>query len=258
MSGALAEPSHGPAAPAAPATVAVFDFDGTITNGGSGLPFLVTYRGLLPVAAAVLRTLPKLIRAGLFNGASADDAKEMLFTRLLGGRRAREVETVGSAFGRRHVTRRLRPEVAARMDWHRARGHRLVIISASPELYVAPAAEVLDVHDVLATRLAVDGSGRMTGHYEGLNCRGAEKYARLTGWLRANGLAGNGAAQPTIWAYGNSRGDLRLLQSADHAVDVGRLGRLGRLRRYPSLAAVAQASPASQPRTAVAPTIPPG
>ena len=54
-----------------------------------------------------------------------------------------------------------------------------------------------------------------------------------------------GRHAPVLWAYGNSRGDLRLLQAADHGVDAGRLGRYGRLARYPRLAAViADAPPA--------------
>ena len=52
-------------------------------------------------------------------------------------------------------------------------------------------------------------------------------------------LATNGGEQPILWAYGNSRGDLRLLNAADHGVDAGRLGPLGRLRRFPRLADVA-------------------
>ena len=117
------------------------------------------------------------------------------------------------------------------------------MVSASPECYVLPAAEELGVHGVVATRLAVGGGGLLTGGYEGKNCRGAEKYARLVVYLRSQGLLSNGGGeQPVLWAYGNSRGDLRLLNAADHGVDAGRLGPFGRLRRFPRLAAVAAAS----------------
>ena len=64
----------------------------------------------------------------------------------------------------------------------------------------------------------------------------------MVGWLRANGLAGTGPRQPVLWAYGNSRGDLWLLDAADHAVDAGRLGPLGGLRRFPTLADVEAAT----------------
>jgi phosphoserine phosphatase len=38
-----------------------------------------------------------------------------------------------------------------------------------------------------------------------------------------------------LWAYGNSRGDLRMLRAADTGVNVGKLGALGRLRDFPGL-----------------------
>ena len=104
----------------------------------------------------------------------------------------------------------------------------MVIVSASPECYVRPAGELLGVDGVLATRLAVGGGGLLTGGYEGKNCRGAEKYARLVVHLRAHGFCSEEASdQPELWAYGNSRGDLRLLRAADHGVDAGLLGPSG-------------------------------
>jgi phosphatidylglycerophosphatase C len=232
-------------------TVAVFDFDGTLTDGGSVFAFLVAVRGLLPALGAVVRTSPSLVRGALFGGSAADKGKERLFRRLLAGLPERNVDRQGRAFAESHLRKHLRPDMEARLKWHQAEGHRVVIVSASPECYVEPAGELLGVDGVLATRLAVDGTGRLTGFYEGKNCRGAEKYARVVGWLRANGLAGAGQAQAVLWAYGNSRGDAWLLGAADHAVDAGHLGRLGALRRFPTLAAVEAGRggrPARRPR----------
>jgi phosphatidylglycerophosphatase C len=227
---------HGP--PARP-TVAAFDFDGTLTDAGSVFPFLVSVRGLLPVLLAVLWHAPALIRAAVTGGAAADEVKEKLFIRLLGGLSVEELDRRSAAFARRHLERHLREDTRRRLEWHRRRGHYTVIVSASPECYVSPAGEELGVDGVVATRLAVGGGGLLTGGYEGKNCRGAEKYARLVVHLRSRGLLpNNGRAQPVLWVYGNSRGDLRLLHAADHGVDAGRLGPLGRLRRFPRLAEV--------------------
>ena len=221
-------------------TVAAFDFDGTLTDSGSAFPFLVSLRGAWPVLRAVVRFSPELVRAALVGGSAADDAKERLFHRLLGGLSVVEVDRHSAAFVRRHLQRHLRADTRRRLEWHRRQGHHIVIVSASPECYVSPAGQELGVDGVVATRLAVGGGGLLTGGYEGKNCRGAEKYARLVVYLRARGLlSGNGGEQPVLWAYGNSRGDLRLLNAADHGVDVGRLGPLGRLRRFPRLSTVA-------------------
>jgi phosphatidylglycerophosphatase C len=220
-------------------TVAAFDFDGTLTDSGSAFPFLVSLRGPWPVVRAALRLSPGLVRAALTGGAAADEVKEKLFVRLLGGMPVEELDRRSAVFAHRHLQRHLRDDARRRLEWHRRQGHHTVIVSASPECYVSPAGEELGVDGVVATRLAVGGGGLLTGGYEGKNCRGAEKYARLVGHLRSQGLlSNNGGEHPVLWAYGNSRGDLRLLNAADHGVDAGRLGPFGRLGRFPRLSEV--------------------
>jgi phosphatidylglycerophosphatase C len=230
--------TNGHRPPARP-TVAAFDFDGTLTDSGSVFPFLVSLRGAWPVVRAALRLSPSLLRAAVTGGAAADEVKEKLFIRLLGGLAVEELDRRSAVFARRHLQRHLRDDTFRRLEWHRRQGHYTVIVSASPECYVSPAGEELGVDGVVATRLAVGGGGLLTGGYEGKNCRGAEKYARLVVHLRSRGLlSNNGGEHPVLWVYGNSRGDLRLLNAADHGVDAGRLGRLGRLRRFPRLSEV--------------------
>jgi phosphatidylglycerophosphatase C len=235
--------------------VAAFDFDGTLTSGGSVLPFLIALRGFWPVVRTVTALAPKLLRAALVGGSAADNAKEEMFTRLLGGLPVQLVEERSVEFAEHHLARHLRQDTRLRLQWHQRQGHHVVIVSASPECYVRPAGELLGVDGVLATRLAVGGGGLLTGGYEGKNCRGAEKYARLVVHLRSHGLLGGGDDQPELWAYGNSRGDLRLLNAADHGVDAGLLGPLGRLRRFPRLAdVVRETGGRPQPGLAAMPT----
>jgi phosphatidylglycerophosphatase C len=216
-------------------TVAAFDFDGTLTEGGSVFPFLVQLRGSGPVLRTTAALAPQLARAAVLGGVAADDAKERLFTRLFRGMPESELNDCAATFAADHLAKHLRDDMRRRLDWHQRQGHYTVIVSASPESYVRPAGALLGVDGVVATRLAVGGGGLLTGGYEGKNCRGAEKFARLVSHLRNSGLFGTGAEQPEMWAYGNSRGDLRMLQAADHGVDAGQLGKLGRLRRFPRL-----------------------
>ncbi len=82
---------------------------------------------------------------------------------------------------------------------------------------------------VIATRLEVAPNGSLTGRYDGENCRGEEKLRRLQAW------AGELGPTERLWAYGNSRGDLRMLAAADVGVNVGRLGRFGPLRHLATL-----------------------
>lgn len=92
--------------------------------------------------------------------------------------------------------------------WKRWRGEhvRLVIVTASPELTVAPFARGLGADAILGTRLAFDGQDRVTGGFEGLNCRGPEKVARLK--------AAFGDDVELRAAYGDTGGDREMIAAA--------------------------------------------
>ena len=218
--------------------VAAFDLDGTLTNGGSVVGWLRSVCGTKATMRSLLRRAPSLTYAAFKGGSAADETKERLFTELLQGRPLDEVRERSEQFARHHVGKELRTDVKARMDYHVALGHRVVIVSASPELYVNEVGALLGADGVVATRLAVDGSGNLTGRYEGKNCRGSEKFSRATTWMRGQGLLGSSEQMPVLWAYGNSRGDRRLLQAANFPVSCAKLGRLSRLSDFPSLAEV--------------------
>src|SRR5439155_20562205 len=108
----------------------------------------------------------------------------------------------GEAFAERLRTR-LRSDVVERLGWHRERGDEVVIVSASLAVYLEPLGRTLGATAVLATGLEVCPDGRLTGRLEGANVRGAEKAARLRGYLAGE--------RCELWAYGDSRGDRELL-----------------------------------------------
>jgi phosphatidylglycerophosphatase C len=209
--------------------IAAFDFDGTLTTGGSVLPFLVAVSDRSTVASAIAALWPPLLHAALSGGSVADLSKEDLFERVLAGVTVDHLNSVSAAFTPDHLARHLRADVQRRFDWHRHRGDRVAIVSASPECYVGEAGVRLGADAVIATRLEVASNGALTGRYDGKNCRGQEKVRRLQEWI------GEGRPDQRLWAYGNSRGDLRMLSAADVGVNVGRLGKLGRLRHFNEL-----------------------
>jgi phosphatidylglycerophosphatase C len=190
-------------------TVAAFDFDGTLCPGDSLVPFLRRWCGDRALAVALGRTwrhLARLPRGGEFR----DRAKEALLAELIPGRPVATAEELARQYAG-DLQRRLRADVLARLGWHQSEGHRVVIVSASPALYLQPLGDRLGVDAVLATRLvAVDGV--FTGALDGANCRGVEKERRLRGYL--------GPAPVRLWAYGDSAGDDELLAMADVGVRV--------------------------------------
>ena len=163
--------------------LAAFDFDGTLTRGGSVWQFLVAVRGYKAVAWATIPILPKLVCAALLGGSRSDRAKEALFTRTLAGLQASDVYGMAREFGIEHYRNHARTDTRTRLEWHRSEGHRLVIVSASPDCILQGIAELLEVDAVIATSLAVDEKGFLTGRYEGSNCRGEQKIQRVRSWM---------------------------------------------------------------------------
>jgi phosphatidylglycerophosphatase C len=192
-------------------TVAAFDFDGTLTHRDTLLPFLASVRGWPRVAAALGRHAHRLAR-------DRDAAKELVLVRLLAGLLDEEVREAGRVYAR---SVRVRPEMRARLVWHRQQGHEIVIVSASLDVYLGEVARSLDVEHILCTALEVGADARCTGRLVGGNCRGPEKATRLRAHLGARE-----DGEIVLWAYGDSRGDLEMLAMADHPVHVKR----GRLR----------------------------
>ena len=211
--------------------IAAFDFDGTLTDGGSVFGFLSALTGRRKVVNAAMTLLPQLAHTAIAGGEVADRTKERLFEMVLSGIETSRFEAVSAEFAKQHLAGHLRADVHRRLQWHQQRGDHTVIVSASPERYIAEAARLMDVEQALATRLATR-DGRLTGRYDGKNCRGEEKLRRLREWT-----AQLEAPTARLWVYGNSRGDLRRMRAADVGVNVGRLGSFGRLRDFPGLAA---------------------
>jgi phosphatidylglycerophosphatase C len=211
--------------------VAAFDLDGTLSDGGSVFGWLRYLCGRRATYLAAASLAGPLLVGAVRSGPWADQAKERLFRRLLNGRDANDVREASRAFAIDHFEERGRDWVIERLNWHLRQGHGVVIVSASPELYVGVVAEMLNADGALGTRLAVDPRGKLSGSYLGRNCRGREKLRRLSEWLAER----YPDTAPTLYAYGNSRGDRRMLRGAAYPYDVGRLGAFGALRNFPRL-----------------------
>jgi phosphatidylglycerophosphatase C len=199
--------------------VAAFDLDGTLTHRDTLLPFLHRAVGRGRTYRALLASSLPLARAAALGGAHRDVAKAAVLRGVLAGTPVDGLAEAAESFADHVVAQRLRAEVRDRVEWHRNEGHELVLVSASPELYVTPIGRRLGFDTVLATRLEVDADGCLTGRLLGANCRGPEKVLRLREW-RGEGLT-------LAYAYGDSSGDREMLDLAVTAVRISRRARLG-------------------------------
>ena len=199
------------------AVVAAFDFDGTLSRRDTLLPFIRRVLGSARLAM-VLAGNGVPLALMLAGRADRDDTKARVLEDALAGFEADRLERAGAAYAAFLVDGgRLRDEVVARALEHKRLGHRVVVVSASPAVYLGPLGRRLGLDEVLATRLERGTDGRLTGRLEGRNCRGEEKVLRLREWMAAAGQDG-----AEVVAYGDSSGDDELLAFADTAYRVRR------------------------------------
>jgi phosphatidylglycerophosphatase C len=188
--------------------VAAFDFDGTITTTDSLRDFVHDTVGRGRFAVGVVRASPWLIGL-LARVCDRGAAKAHFLAMTLGGMTHCELEDAAQQYAAHGLRALIRPEMAARIHEHKRRGHRLVLVSASPTLYLKHWAAGMGFDAVLATELEFRGD-RFSGRLASPNCWGPEKVRRLQQWF--------GSESPRVlYAYGDSRGDQEMLALADHA-----------------------------------------
>jgi len=185
--------------------VVAFDFDGTLTVKDSYTAFL---RWRTPTGAWLLGGL-RLVPAALSYLFHRDRGRiKAAATKVyLAGVSRERLEADAREFAGLHSRSLLRPDaVIAWKRWRKERV-RLVIVTASPDVVVAPFARGLGADDLLGTPLQFDERGRVTGAFAAPNCRGPEKVARLR--------AAFGPDLRVRAAYGDTSGDTEMLGIAE-------------------------------------------
>ena len=187
-----------------PALVA-FDFDGTLTVEDSFTAFLKWRAGPLRWAWGCFRLMPAGL-AYLFHR-NRGRMKSAAIREFLKGLKRETLEAEARTFAEVAAPRLFRPD--AIMSWRRWRagGAKTIIVSASPDLIIAPFARGLGCDRLIASAFAFDKDDRVLGMFAGPNCRGPEKVRRLQ--------AVYGADVRLTAAYGDTSGDREMLRIAD-------------------------------------------
>ncbi|HEX6842979.1 MAG TPA: HAD-IB family hydrolase [Stellaceae bacterium] len=194
-------------------TIAIFDLDGTITRRDTYAAYLLGYLRRhprawlrLPLLARCLARQATRVEPGALKAAA-------LGAVFAGADRAR-IETWNDIFVPWCRARLLRASAVARITAHRQAGHRLLLATASLDLYVRRLARDLGFDETICTRVAWTAEGRIAGTLDGGNLKGEAKLAAVRRVVPA------GRAAPFVIAYSDHHADLPLLRWADRAVAV--------------------------------------
>jgi HAD superfamily hydrolase (TIGR01490 family) len=123
---------------------------------------------------------------------------------------ATELERAMARFLELVVKPMLHPAATGLVQRHQAAGDLVAIVTATNDFVTRPIARLLGVDELIATDLARDEAGRVTGRIAGVPSFREGKVARVQAWLAARGLTLGSFASSTF--YSDSPNDLPLLE----------------------------------------------
>lgn len=187
-------------------TIAAFDFDGTLTTRDTLPLFIIHAKGWRKFICGMLQLIPMLC-GYLLGSIPNGEAKQRLFAHFFKGMPYKDFCYYGNIFSDR-VEKVLNFRNFHRLRQHMRQGDSVCIISASIQEWIQPWAKWHGVDKVIATRIETDENGMLTGRFLSPNCNGKEKVRRLL------------EEEPDrenyyLYAYGDSKGDMPMLEFAD-------------------------------------------
>jgi HAD superfamily hydrolase (TIGR01490 family) len=187
-------------------SLALFDFDGTITWSDTWTPFMRL--ATRPSRLAAGRVLLSPVVAGYRLGVVSASRGRCLAARVAyTGENAAAIRRMGSEYASSVLPGKVRPAALDRIEWHRSRGDHVVVVSGSLDVYLQPWCAVRGLNCICTT--LEERGGRLTGRYVGGDCSGAEKVRRVRQRYDL-------ARYDRVFAYGDSGEDRELLEIAHH------------------------------------------
>ncbi|QTD57779.1 HAD family hydrolase [Parasphingorhabdus cellanae] len=197
--------------------LAIYDMDRTITIRGTYTPFLLhMVFARAPWRLALLPLLPfGFIGYGL-KLISRKTLKTYNQRLLLGSKPSiKKLEPHIERYADKVMRANSYAKAIGQVEADRAEGRKLVLATASYELYVNAIAARLGFDDVIATRLKIDEQGQVLPEIIGENCYDVAKLDRIKTFLDDQGLTRDNIH---IRAYSDHVSDAPMLEFADEAV----------------------------------------
>jgi len=195
-------------------TLAIFDLDNTLIAGDSDHLWgcFLCEEGLVDSADFARRN--EAFYRDYQQGTLDIEAYLRFALSPLAGRSPQQLADWHARFMRRVIEPIILPAGRALIADHRARGHTLLIITATNEFITRPIANTLGIEHLLACE-AEQVNGHYTGEPRGIPSYREGKVTRLDHWCGQHGEAVAGA-----WFYSDSHNDLPLLERVDKPVAV--------------------------------------
>jgi len=156
--------------------LALFDFDGTITTRET-MPDFIRYsvsKRRLFFGQLILAPLVLGYKLGFVSGSLV---RRVIVRFAYSGMPRENQAVLGKHFAADYLPKFLREEAMQRIEWHRRKGHKVVVVSGGLYPYLAPWCQEHEL-ELICSSLE-HRNGRLTGLYSGEQCVLAEKARRV-------------------------------------------------------------------------------
>lgn len=187
--------------------IALFDFDGTITNTDMYTKFLhysATRRRTL-LGKVVVPPFFMLYKIGVIPAPAMRSIASFL---AFSGRDDEPVKAIGEKYAKEIVPNFLRKVALNKLDWHKCNGDKIVIVSASLDVYLEPWC-IQNGFDLVCSELETK-QGKFSGRYVYGDCSCENKPNLIYSKFDLG-------QYDRIYAYGDTNEDLAMLSLADEA-----------------------------------------
>lgn len=185
--------------------LALFDFDGTITHCDTFTPLIKKVVPTSRIYWGSLLLLPSIIgyRIGIL---PASILRQQIIYVGLKGFSNTQFKALGKTHAIEFLTTVIRANALEKIKWHLEAGDRVIVVSASLDVYLKPWCDALGV-ELICSQLQVN-EDLLTGKYDNADCSGEEKARRVRALVNID-------AYQKIYAYGDTKEDEALLNIAD-------------------------------------------
>ena len=182
----------------------LFDFDKTLTFKDSFIEFL---KFAIPKRTLIIKgffLFPHYLLYK-FNLYSAEKFKIKVLTSFFYNQSQKQMQLLGLQFSTNKIPKILNKELVKKLDNHITKGDKVVLVSASLDIWLKPWAESKSI-DLICTQLYFNEE-IFKGSLYGTNCNGPEKKVQVTKQYDLKSYS-------KIICYGNKGGDDELLSLA--------------------------------------------
>ena len=194
--------------------IVVFDLDGTITKKDTYLAYLFGFLKKYPARIHRLVLLPFAVFIHLIGVRNNTWLKKVFLNAFLKGVNKEIIFEWTDEFVDTIIANGLREGAIQELQMHKQAGDKLLLVSASLDIYVNAFGGKLGFDYVICTNAEWDDQNNLTGDLASDNCYGQEKISRLQEWLVQQNK------QVVDIAYSDHHSDIPLLNFAQTGVAV--------------------------------------